>query len=168
MFSQLEIEALVLGLSEVRHMGDAGLTRAAEVALSKIIATLPQRVQRQAAHAVSRSVKFNARSAAPAHIDLLRTAMWDERAVRLRYSDRAGSATTREIWPLAIVYFDNALMCLAHCQLRQDFRRFHLDKMQDVALTDISFRPRRVPMLRDYVTLVRGTVPAAAASGLEQ
>ena len=166
MFSQLEIEALVLGLAEVRHMGDADLTSAAESALSKIIATLPQRVQRQAVHAVSRSIKFNPRPHVPAHVTLLRKATWDEKAVRFHYTDQSGAQTLREIWPLAMVYFDNALMCLAFCQLRQDFRRFHLDRMQDVVLTDTSFRPRRVPMLRDYIAKVRASAPVAAIKGL--
>ena len=52
MFTRLEVEALVLGLAEVRLAGDPALARAAEVALAKITATLPERVQRQAIHAV--------------------------------------------------------------------------------------------------------------------
>ncbi len=166
MFSRVEIEALVLGLAEVRHMGDPALAKAAEVAMSKITATLPERVQRQAVHAVSRSIRFSPRKAVPAHIALLREAAWEEREVIMRYCDMNGSQTERRIWPLSIVYFDNALMCMGWCLLRQDFRRFHLDRMADVALTGISFRPRRVPMLRDYVALVQGSAPTLV--GLER
>ena len=162
MFTRLEVEALVLGLAEVRQMGDPAMAKAAEVAMAKIVATLPERVQRQAVHAVSRSIKFQPRIQPPAHVAVLREASWAEQEVSLRYLDLNGARTERRIWPLTIVYFDQALMCLAWCCLRQDFRRFHLDRMQDVALTGASFRPRRVPMLRDYIAKVRAVAPRLA------
>lgn len=162
MFTQLEVEALVLGLAEVRQMGDPAMGKAAEVALAKIIATLPERVQRQAVHAVSRSIRFQERTAPPAHMAELRQASWAEQEVGLTYLDKSGVITQRKIWPLSIIYFDQSLMCLAWCCLRQDYRRFHLDRMQDVALTGNSFRPRRVPMLRDYVARFRAVAPRLA------
>lgn len=55
MFTRLEVEALVLGLAEVRFAGDPALVKAADAALAKITATLPERVQRQAIHAVQMS-----------------------------------------------------------------------------------------------------------------
>ena len=155
MFTRIEVEALVLGLAEVRQMGDPALSRAAEAAMAKITATLPERVQRQAVHAVSRSYRFERRAEAPAHLALLREASWDERAIRIAYEDMTGAGSEREIWPLAIVWFDRALMCLAWCTLRKDFRRFHLDRMRNVTLADSSFRPRRVALLRDYIAKIR-------------
>ena len=155
MFTRLEVEALVLGLAEVRQMGDPALAEAAATAMARITATLPERVQRQAVHAVSHSYRFNRKADAPAHINLLREATWEERAVDVTYCDLTGAVTTRRIWPLAIVWFERALMCLAWCTLRQDFRRFHLDRMSKARLTDESFRPRRVPLLRDYIAKVR-------------
>ncbi|MEO5614490.1 MAG: YafY family protein, partial [Cypionkella sp.] len=162
MFTRLEVEALVLGLAEVRQMGDPAMAKAAEVAMAKIVATLPERVQRQAVHAVSRSIRFQTRTAPPVHVALLREASWAEQEVALSYLDMNCAQTQRRIWPLSIVYFDQALMCLAWCCLRQDFRRFHLERMQDVVLTGASFRPRRVTMLRDYIAQVRAVAPRLA------
>lgn len=155
MFTRLEVEALTLGLAEVRQMGDPALAGAAEAALAKITATLPERIQRQAIHAVSRSYRFERRATAPAHINLLREASWAETAVDLAYQDLSGGITERRIWPLAIVWFDRGLMCLAWCTLRQDYRRFHLDRMSGVRLTESSFRPRRVSLLRDYIASLK-------------
>ena len=45
-------------------------------------------------------------------------------------------------------------MLLAFCTLRQDYRRFHLDRMEEVRLSEESFRPRRVALLRDYLAAV--------------
>jgi predicted DNA-binding transcriptional regulator YafY len=163
MFTRLEVEALVLGLAEVRMAGDPALAKAAAAALGKITATLPERVQRQAIHAAMQTYRYERRPAAPAHIALIREACWDERALDLTYSARDGSTTRRRIWPLSVVFLDRTLMLLAWCCLRQGFRRFHLGSMTDVILTGESFRPRRVPLLRDFLAELRaGPQPSAA------
>jgi predicted DNA-binding transcriptional regulator YafY len=151
MFTRLEVEALVLGLAEVRLAGDPALARAADVALSKIVATLPDRIQRQAIHTAHQVYRFETRPPAPAHLSLVREAIWEERALEIRYTDREGGDTQRRIWPLSVVFLDRTLLCLAWCQLRQGFRRFHLTQMQGVSMTDESFRPRRVPLLRQML-----------------
>jgi predicted DNA-binding transcriptional regulator YafY len=156
MFSRLEVEALMLGLAEVRLSGDAELARAAEMAGAKITATLPERVQRQAIHAVQQTYRFEQRAPAPAHLSLIRQAAWDERALDIGYLDNDGAQTARRILPLSVIFLDRSLMCLAFCTLRQDFRRFHLNRMSDVALSDHSFRPRRVPLLRAFLAQIRG------------
>ena len=155
MFTRLEVEALVLGLAEVRHMGDAALSGAATAALSKITATLPERVQRQAVHAVSQTYRYQTRAPAPPHMSLLRQASWDETALDIRYRDKDGTITARRIWPLSVVFLDQTLMCLAWCTLRRDFRRFHVGAMDDVRPTNESFRPRRVPLLRAFTEAMR-------------
>ncbi len=156
MFTQLEVEALVLGLAEVRLAGDPALAKAADAALAKIVATLPERVQRQAIHAVQQTYRFEKRPPAPAHLALVRQACWEERALDITYAARDGSQTRRRIWPLSVVFLDRTLMLLAFCTLRQDFRRFHLQSMSAVVETAESFRPRRVALLRDFLKQLRG------------
>ena len=159
MFSQLEVEALVLGLAQVRQMGEAALSDAAEAALAKITATLPERVQRQAIHAVSRSYRVERRKSVPNHTALIRQACWDEAELRIGFTSVTGETSQRVIRPLAIVYFENALVCLAWCCLRQDFRRFDLSRVATPERTGASFRPHRVPLLRDYIAQIRRFVP---------
>ncbi len=156
MFTRLEVEALVLGLAEVAQSGDPILAKAAAEAQGKIIATLPDRVQRQAIHAVSRSYRYERRNPAPPHLHLLREAAWEERAVDLTYRDTSGHQTARRIWPLGTVFLDREVQVLAFCCLRQDFRRFKVMQMADVRATDESFRPRRVPLLRAFLDQLRG------------
>src|SRR5690606_35453184 len=52
-FDRMEIESLVLGLREVKHMGDPDLAAAATSALAKIAATLPDDREQHLLHAVS-------------------------------------------------------------------------------------------------------------------
>ncbi|OZA07293.1 MAG: transcriptional regulator [Rhodobacterales bacterium 17-64-5] len=157
MFTRLEVEALVLGLAEMRLAGDPALARAAEAAQAKIIATLPERVQRQALHTVQQTYRFERRPPAPPHLPLIRQACWDESALDITYTDRAGTRTRRRIWPLSVVFLDRSLMLLAFCTLRQGFRRFHLDAMSGVTLTAESFRPRRVALLRGVLDELRSS-----------
>ncbi len=164
MFTRLEVEALVLGLAEVTLSGDPMLARAAAEAQAKIIATLPDRVQRQAIHAVTLSYRFQPRQPAPQHLHLLREAAWEERAVDLTYRDVSGQETDRRIWPLGTVFLDREVMVLAWCCLRQDFRRFKVLEMSNVRLTDESFRPRRVPLLRSFFDQMRQKGPRSGAA----
>ena len=136
-------------------MGEPQLTRAAETALAKTVATLPERQQRLAMHAVSQTYRFTFGERPTIDIDALREACWDERAVDIDYVDREGIPTQRRIWPLSLVYMDNTLMLLAWCTLRVDFRQFRLSRMVSLTVTDESFRPRRVPMLRTYTGHLR-------------
>ena len=155
-FTRLEIEALVLGLGQVRLSGDPQLTRAAETALAKTVATLPERQQRLAIHAVSQAYRYGTGERPAIDIDALREACWSERAVDIGYVDRAGAATDRRIWPLSLAYLDNALMLLAWCTMRADYRQFRVVRMVSLSVTGDSFRPRRVPMLRTYIERLSG------------
>lgn len=155
MFTRLEVEALVLGLAEVKAGADQQLGEAASSALAKITATLTERVQRQAAHAVLQVYRFYGRPQPMVDLGLIRQACWEERALDLTYADAEGRESQRRILPLSIVYMDRSQVLLAYCCLRQDFRKFLLHRMMRVAATGDSFRPRRVPLLRDYIARLR-------------
>lgn len=155
MLSRLEVEALSIGLAQVRLAADPALAKAADTALSKIIATLPDRVQAQALHTAHQVFRYDPAPPVPAHMATLREAIWEERALAFTYRDLQGQQTQRKIWPLSVVFLDRSVMCLAFCHLRQGFRRFHLHAMTDVTALDDSFRPRRVPLLRQMLAEVR-------------
>ena len=156
MFTRLEVEALVLGLAEVRTMADPALSRAAEMALAKITATLPERVQRQAVHAITQVYRFEKRPAPLVDMTMLREAVWDEWAIDINYRDSAGTETHRRVYPLSVVYLDRALVVPAWCCLRQGYRQFVVDRVVSLGTTTESFRPRRVVMLREYTAQLRG------------
>lgn len=158
MFDRMEIEALVLALGWLRYWGDAELGEAADSALAKVTATLPQRKAEEARHVASLSFVYEPNKQVPAHIRPLRAAIWAEQAVEIAYTDRKGAATTRRVWPLAIVYTEYAPYLLTWCCLRRDFRRFLVSRIEAVTPTAESFRPRRVALLRDMLKLFPGEV----------
>jgi predicted DNA-binding transcriptional regulator YafY len=150
-FTRLEIEALLLGLGEVRQSGDPELAQAAEAVAAKVIARLPERQAREAAHAVLRVYRHAPRKFPQAALSVLREAAWDERAVDIAYRDEAGTLTHRRVLPLAVAFLDEVLLMVAWCRLREGFRRFRLDRIEVAEPTEESFRPRRAGLLRDYV-----------------
>lgn len=160
LFSRLELEALMLAVAQLPRMGDAGLARAGQAALARVIATLPERLTLQAQHAALRSFAPARDDLVPAHVDLdlIRAACWDETSLQLTYRDLRDRITTREIWPLGLSYADTTLMLLARCQLRDDFRLFHVPRIMSVAAGGVSFRPRRAALLRDYATARRAAL----------
>lgn len=148
--SRLEIEALTLGLSAIKSYADPELVEAGEQALAKIIARLPDESQRAAMHAVLRAWSPDQQAKPLIALDELRRACWDEAELEITYVDAQGAQTQRRIWPLCLIYMDNALLLVAHCCLRNGARSFRLDRMLSMALTGASFRPRRAGLLRQY------------------
>jgi len=154
-FDTDELEALVLGLREVGAVGDPVLAKAAAGALSKLRARLPAAQAHRLEHAVLTARRFTPMPVPGIDASVLRQAAWDEKRIRFDYSDAVGAPTSRDVDPLSIVYMQASNCLLAYCHLRKDFRAFRLDRMRNLELTDTSFRPRRVPLLREYMERIK-------------
>lgn len=151
-FSRLEIEALLMAVAQLRQLGDLELTDAAETAMARIVATLPERQAMQASHAVLRSFGPVAdRPQVAIDLGALRSACWEEEEVEIDYTDLKQARTRRCVWPLGISYSEFSMLLLAWCGLRRDFRLFHVTRIASMRLTGRSFRPRRASLIRDYV-----------------
>lgn len=159
MFSRDEMESLVLGLREVVQVADPVLAKAAENALSKLKASLPERMRAEFEHAVLYAKRFHCRPEISIDIEALRHATRNEQVIEIDYSDVDENRTRRAIQPLAIVFFDRSLVVLAWCELRTAYRSFRIDRIVEMTVTDRSFRPRRVPMLREYLDRLEQSSP---------
>lgn len=155
-FTRSEIEAIVLGLGEVRAMGDPAMVAAAEAVLSKVAATLPDDREQQLLHAISHVYRPHRRMQTSPFLDVVRDACWSEHALDIVYADKDGTTSQRTVHPLALVYTDRALTMLAWCCLRADYRMFRLERLQRVERGSHSFRPKRVALLREYIGRLEG------------
>lgn len=151
MFDENEIEVLALSVAEVRAWGDLALTRAADSVFAKIASTLPNLRERQLLHAIAQVFRPEPRYVAPLDLALLRAACWQEKALDIRYIDRDGATSERTILPLALFYTDTCVTALSWCCLREGFRMFRTDRIAEILSNGASLRPRRVPLLRDYL-----------------
>ena len=155
MFSHDEIEALVLGLREVQQIADPSLEEAATSALAKLRATLPDRLKSRLEHAVLYAKKFYDRPELSINPAEIRHAAWEELAIDIAYTDQFDQDTNRRVLPLSIVFLDETLVLMSWCCLREDIRTFRLDRIRALATTTQSFRPRRVPLLRDAMARIQ-------------
>lgn len=150
MFSQQEIEALVLGSRWVAGRADAGLAEAARAALVKIAAVLPDGLREELDN--STLLVGPGQSAAPIGFDLsaVRSAIRAETRVAIAYRDEKGEPTERVIWPFALAFFDLVRVVLAWCETRQDFRSFRADRIESFRSLDSRYPRRRQVLLKEW------------------
>lgn len=150
MFTDEEVEAVVLGARIVRAWGDPELQKAAEEALAKIESVLPETLKRAIPDAALFAPDFHVRGTLTRHLTELRRAIRQRRKVRLSYEDRNGSATARTVQPLGLFYWGPAWSLGAWCELREGFRNFRLDRIATTELLGESFRPEPGRTLQDF------------------
>ncbi|MGV0911923.1 helix-turn-helix transcriptional regulator [Martelella sp. FOR1707] len=149
MFSQEEIEALVLGSRWVAKSTDAALSAAADAALSKIAAVLPPELS-DAVDETALIIGPRALAAEKADIPALRSAIRRERKLDIGYGDEAGAITRRIIWPFGLAYFERVRVVVGWCELRQDFRHFRTDRIASLTETGERYPKRRAVLLADW------------------
>lgn len=133
MFSEEELEALVLGARVVQSHADPALARAADSALAKIEMVLPEKL-RGAAGAKGLLAPTSHPGASAIHLGTLREALRSQRTVRFGYQDKGGASTERVARPLGLAFWGRVWSMAAWCEMRQAFRSFRLDRMVEVTL----------------------------------
>jgi len=150
MFTREEIVALLAGARIIRAWGGAAMARAAEEAMVKIDAVIPERMRvRQSEveiHAFAAEMTDDVR----ALIDFLELAAGNRKRLSVAYSDAKGQPTERVLRPLGLWFWGKVWTLVAWCELRQDFRMFRLDRMADVKDTGEKFRPETGKTLKDF------------------
>lgn len=107
MLSEDEIDAVLLGLSYVDQRGDAVLRKAAEAARAKISAVLPQETQATTIAPLSAPGPHDGSFPKDAvSLDLLRTAIRDQKKLAIEYADEKQQFTERVIWPIQLGFMD--------------------------------------------------------------
>ncbi len=166
MFSEAEIEALVLGARIVESWADAELAEAATDAIAKIEAVIPERLRGYMAGTALLAPTSGYME--PISFDLaeLRRAIRSQIKVHFRYTDVLQQRTERTVRPLSLAYFGPVWLLAAWCELRDDFRTFRLDRMRNFAVTDERFRAERGKTLHDFLkrpqTWTRGALSAVS------
>lgn len=129
MWTDNELEALILGARWVAHLPDAPLQQAAKAILAKLQATLSDKHQLLFDHTtlfvINQWLDVNQDIVA-----LARMATRQEFKISLSYVDEQQLTTQRVVWPFTIGYFQGKMVLAAWCELRQAFRHFRLDRIQ--------------------------------------
>lgn len=158
MFSEEEIEALVLGSRWVANRGDARLSSAARNALAKIAAVIPSDL-RDALDASTLLVgPGEPIPAGDLELPVIRRAIRSERKLDITYRDLKGAESTRTVWPFALGFFDHVRVVVAWCELRQTFRHFRVDRISALAISEQRYPRRRQALLKEW-RVIEGIPP---------
>ncbi|EPF00395.1 MULTISPECIES: helix-turn-helix transcriptional regulator [Rhizobium] len=149
MFSQDEIEALVLGSRWVARAADPRLAAAGADALAKIADVLPQDM-RDEIETSTLLVHLKPPVADKADLGAIRKAIRTERILKLTYSDEGGTVSVRNIWPFALSYFEQVRVVVAWCELRKDYRHFRTDRIVEMIPQDGRYPRRRAVLLKEW------------------
>jgi predicted DNA-binding transcriptional regulator YafY len=150
MFSQDELEALVLGVRWVSKRTGGALGQAADNALAKIAAVLP--------HDLSDRLDDHHLLVGPAQqpgtgmeaLTQIRLAIRREHTLAITYEDQAGAVTQRVVWPFALGFFDHVRVMIAWCETRRDFRHFRADRIISLEETGQRYSRRKPVLLKEW------------------
>jgi len=149
MFSEEELEALVLGSRWVNRSAEPRLAGAAADALAKIAAVLPEEM-RETIESATLLVGPKRANEDKADVALIRKAIRTERILELHYSDEQGRISLRRVWPFALGYFEHIRMVMAWCELRRGFRHFRTDRIIDMTPHDERYPRRRSALMKEW------------------
>lgn len=153
MFTQDEIEALVVGARLVRAWSGGGLAGAAAHALEKIEAVVPEARRRELADIRVYAPDDGVSAEVRAHIDTLRAAANARRVVAFDYAREDGTPSVRSVRPLGLFFWGRVWTLGAWCELRGAFRTFRVDRMADVRPLDRTFTEEPGRSLADLFAL---------------
>ena len=150
MFSEDEIEALVLGSRWVASRTDSDLSRAAANVLAKIAAVLPDDMKPKLEGSNLLVPQDHSEIADVVDLSLVRKAIRNEHIVEIGYVDAAGVPTERRIWPFALGFYDRVRVVAAWCEMRNDFRNFRTDRIQRMEPQGKRYPRRKAELLKAW------------------
>jgi predicted DNA-binding transcriptional regulator YafY len=142
MFTDPEIQAIILGLLAVRQLGLAA-TPGVESGAAKIERVLPAEL-RERMRAIQGVLTINM----PTHqviagevLARFSIAAYQHWRLWVEYQGGGNERTQREIDVYGLVYHTGNWYSVAYCHLRRDLRSFRLDRVQSVRLLNTQFDP---------------------------
>ncbi|KYF77158.1 DNA-binding protein [Sorangium cellulosum] len=158
MFTDEELEAVILGLRLTAEHGDEALGRAAGEVVAKLRAVLPRDLKTLVDETALLAGPSLQRQ--PEQIDLaeVRRCIREQRKARIAYADRRGAASERVVWPIALGFFERARVVVAWCEERADFRSFRADRIARWTTSGDRFGRPRAALLAEW--RAREAIPA--------
>lgn len=154
MFDQGEVEALLLGARMVRGWSDAQMAKAANSAITKILAVLPDHLRHSDESLPLLVPSFDDNQVYTAHSQAIREAIRQRQVVRIDYARADDQFSSRLVEPLGLIFWGKVWTLVAWCQTRGSYRVFRLDRIQQLNPTGITFEIRSDKSLQHYLDLM--------------
>ncbi len=155
MFDRTELQALAAGARIAQVWAGPEVAQAARSALAKIASALPEAAKIELERTRLYAPAF-ATTVPGGVFDQLHRAIAERQVVRLHYRDERNAGSQRPVWPLGLYFWGAAWTLAAWCELREDFRQFRLDRIDQLESADRTFDDCQGRRLEDFVRFVRG------------
>ncbi len=150
MFTRSEIVALVAGARLIRAWGGAHMAEAAEEALVKINAVLPDDVRTSADRVQVHAFQMaELDDATRARLDRLEDAIETRKRLKIAYTTESDAVSDRAIRPLGLFFWGKVWTLVAWCELRTDYRMFRVDRISNDAPSG-TFKAEQDKSLADF------------------
>jgi len=156
MFTQGELTALVLGARLVRAYGGAENVLGANAALQRIEAVLTPELRTELDSILLYAPGYRMKPHMRERLDALHAACKSRHTIRFSYTREDGEQSERSVRPLALAFWSGCWTLTSWCELRDDFRTFRLDRMDELAILERTFVQKRGQRLEDYL---KRTIP---------
>lgn len=150
MFTQTEMQALLLGTQWVSQFGDAPLSRAATEAINKISDILPANIKK-GMHAFTLRVGPPApESLAKEDLSVLRDAIANQKKICIVYKSEDKKESQRTVWPFTIGYFNDGRILVAWCEKQKDYRHFRTDRIVSLNILEGHYPRPKESLFREW------------------
>lgn len=150
MFTEEELEALVLGARMVESWGDPKLAAAARQALNKVEVVLPERLRLEGTQPPLFAPARHLASETAEKLELLRGAIKTQHKLIITYNSVADERTERTVLPLCLFFWGTVWTFAAWCTLREGFRHFRVDRLEEARSSGETFAPEPGRTLEDF------------------
>lgn len=154
MFNADELEALAIGARMVKTWGGKELGQSAQSVLDKITAVIPAELKGNIENSKLYALRFSAREDLDVTLDICRKAIDNQQLLTLHYQRADGEYSQRNIRPLGLYFWGNLWSLVGWCELRNDFRNFRLDRIQQITLQNQTFEDIAGCSLQDFIRQV--------------
>jgi predicted DNA-binding transcriptional regulator YafY len=154
-----EAVALAIGLRAAAQGSVAGIEESSLRALTKLGQVMPPRLRRRvdALRAATVPAVWGSGPTVDAGaLTAVAQACRDEERIRFSYTAQSGEQTARHVEPHKLVSLGRRWYLVAYDLIRQDWRSFRLDRMENPRSTALRFTPRELPA-KDAAAFVKAS-----------
>lgn len=151
MFTIDEIEALVTGAQWIMSTGDVALATSAQEAIHKISDIIPSAF-RNAINETPLLIAYKNKPIIDKELSkAIHEAIRSNEKLNITYLNEDHRENERIIWPIALGYFDHAIVLAAWCELRNSFRHFRVDRVKKWSLTHEKYPKLHTLLYREWL-----------------
>ena len=151
MFNTDEVEALLLGTRMVQAWSDRQLAAAADTAMQKILAALPDNLRHRDEQLALLVPDCHIDPGLMAYSDDIRSAIKKRCSLSIQYCRADGEHSQRTVQPLGLIYWGRVWTLVTWCELRDDYRTFRLDRIQQLTSKQQQFETGPEKCLKHYL-----------------